>query len=463
MSRQVTLSWPSKGMNFLIDPKTGRWFSVKGDDIPVTTLRQEFVYESPILQLHQPSLRDNLVIFGDNLLAMRNLLPEFGEKVDLIYIDPPFKMGHPQRRSSDALEDGVWLSVFFERAKVAAELLKPGRIFCVHLNSIGQPYARVILDTLFGPGNLVSQISWQRAPDRTLLGQGQTPINDTLEYILVYSKGRMRDDLPPMQKQERLSWRTFRSYSRILSFSPQREVVDSFIDSRGHPATVFKHDWYKMEPFDMPNETEGHRWWHRLGPVFPRLTRLTNQQAESSFQQELLSRMTERDLLYSADFIQSRGKYKGKRTRYYLNGQIVLFLSEVAQLQRDGIVRISDLNNLWTHDEIPATGIAGEGGVTLKRSKKPERLLERIVECFSKKGELVLDYFAGSGTTGAVAHKMQRRWIMIEALEKPLDMCIQRMKRVCDGKDPRGITRDVGWMGGGGFRVLKVLNSGSAP
>ncbi len=392
---------------------------------------------------------------------MRNLMPEFREKVDLIYIDPPFSTGRTQSRFGDSLEDGVWLSMFHERASAAALLLKHGGIFSAHLNSVGQPYARVILDSLFGHGNLVSQVSWQRAPDRTLLGQGQTPINDCLEYILIYSKGKVRDDLPPMRKEEPLSWKTFSTYSRVLSFSPEREVVDSFLDSRGNPVTVFQHDWYKMEPLGISNLRKAYgQPWRRLGQVFPRLARLTNQQRESSFQQELLSRMSGRNLLYSADFTQSRGKHKGVRTRYYLNGQVVLFLSEVAQLRQGGMIRVSDLNNLWTHDEIPATGIAHEGGVTLKRSKKPERLLKRIIESFSRQGDLVLDYFAGSGTTGAVAHKMQRRWIMIEALEKPLDMCVQRMKRVIDGKDPSGITRDIGWMGGGGFRLLKVVKPG---
>jgi adenine-specific DNA-methyltransferase len=108
---------------------------------------------------------------------------------------------------------------------------------------------------------------------------------------------------------------------------------------------------------------------------------------------------------------------------------VVLWLRDVAALENDALVRVADWNNFWPADEVPATGIAREGGVTLRRGKKPERLLERIVSAFSLPGELVLDFFAGSGTTGAVAARLGRRFILVEASAAHVELCRARLGR----------------------------------
>ncbi len=457
MAKKIALSWAGDGTHIVMDPNTGRWLEAKATELSEAALTEKCEYLGSVQALTSTPYRGNLVVHGDNLLAMKALLHEYREKVDLVYVDPPFNTGRAQASFTDSLENGAWLSMFRDRALTAFDLLKPGGVFTAHLNYLGQPYARVILDELYGQENLVSQISWQRAPDRTVLGQGQTPINDCLEYILVYAKDKLRADLPPLRKEGPLSWKTLSTYSRVLKFSPSKEIVDGFTDKKGKPVTVFEHPWYDLQPVGLRDlEKAYNQPLRHLRPLFPNLVRLTNQQPESTFQQSLISRMPKKNVLYSADFTQARGKYKGERTRYYLNGQVVLFLSDVARLQSQGLTRVSDLNNLWTHEQIPSTGIAREGGVTLKRGKKPELLLKTIIECFSKKGDLVLDYFAGTGTTGAVAHKLHRRFIMVEAGPKQLSLCLERMRRVIDGKDPTGITKQIGWQGGGGFRLLQV-------
>ncbi len=440
----------------MTDPETGRWTFLEPGRLPEIRFVEKQCYSSPLRPLTKSPSKENLLIRGDNLTVMKALLPKFKNEVDLIYVDPPFDSKGVKGDLPGSWEQ-IWLSMFDERASLAAELLRPGGVFAAHLNRVGQPYARVLLDGLFGRQNLISQVSWQRAPDRTLLGQGSSLINDCLEYILIYAKGRVREDLPLPKKEEPLSWKTLSSYSRVLTFSPERRLVESFLDSSGNQVSVYKHEWYEMEPVGIANLRKAYGLPSRkLSRLFPRLTRLTNQQKESTFQQNLLFRMPQKNVLYSADFTQTKGKHKGQRTRYYLNGQVVLFLRDISRFGEKGPVRTADLNNLWTDDQIPATGIAREGGVALKRGKKPERLLQRIIGAFSKEGELVLDYFAGSGTTGAVAHKMGRRWIMIEAQEEPMSLCIGRMRRVIEGRDSSGITRAVGWVGGGGFRLLNA-------
>jgi adenine-specific DNA-methyltransferase len=158
--------------------------------------------------------------------------------------------------------------------------------------------------------------------------------------------------------------------------------------------------------------------------------RLTNQQAESTFQQALLARMTEADVLYRAEYTQARGKHRGARVRHYLNRNVVLWLRDIAEQRPDGaLIRVADLTTFWPADEIPATGIAREGGVVLRRGKKPERLLERIVAAFSREGEWVLDFFAGSGTAGAVAHRLGRRFVLVEAAAEHHALIVARLER----------------------------------
>ena len=463
MEQPVALTWHTQGQHVLYDKATGGWRMAGSDPLPVRRLAWVSDYGSvPPLSASEGIGNDidaarNLLIKGDNLFALRALLPSLASKVDFVYIDPPFNTGRNSGPYADNLDHGLWLSMFEERAALAKELIREGGVFAAHLNTVEQAYVRVILDGLFGRENFVSQVSWQRAPDRTLLGQGVAPINDCLEYILIYSKGPLRRDLPPPTKEEPISWKTLKTYSRLIRMSKEREKVAEFTDRQGNEVNIFVHDWFSMEPAGIENLRHAYfHSWRVMKPFFPYLCRLTNQQRESTFQQQLLSQMPDKDRLYSAEFVQARGKHKGLRTRYYLNGQVILFLKDISELRGNRVVRVADMNNLWTDDEVPATGIANEGGVALKRGKKPERLLSRLIRSFSLEGDLVMDFFAGSGTTGAVAHKLNRRWIMVEANEKSFSMCRKRMESVVDGTDPRGISREAGWNGGGGFTIMRV-------
>jgi len=121
----------------------------------------------------------------------------------------------------------------------------------------------------------------------------------------------------------------------------------------------------------------------------------------------------------------------------------------------------SDSNdgNLWLDFHNVGRTAESEGGVSFKNGKKPEKLLERIIGLFTKPGEIVLDSFAGSGTTGAVAHKMRRRWILVELRDHSKTHILPRLKRVIDGVDSTGVTCSNSWKGGGGFRYFSLAPS----
>ena len=109
--------------------------------------------------------------------------------------------------------------------------------------------------------------------------------------------------------------------------------------------------------------------------------------------------------------------------------------------------------------DIKTTGLDNEGGVDFRKGKKPEALIRRIIDMASNEGDWVLDSFAGSGTTGAVAHKMNRRWIMVELANHCFSHTIPRLKKVIDGDDAQGITKSVDWKGGGGFKFYELAPS----
>lgn len=420
-----TLVWPGRGGAVVRDPATGRWRFGERPAGPPPRLE-------PIAR-HGDGGGDppNLLVHGEAWDALAALAgtPLRGA-VRLCYIDPPFNTGQEFDVYDDRADHAVWLSGLEERLRAARALLASPGFLVAHVNVVEQAYLKVLLDELFGRERLVAQIAWQRAPDRTVLGQGHTLVADHLEYLLVYAHGAVPGDWPRPQREAPLPEKTLLTYSRTLEPSSAARLVDELADRAGAPVRIYAHAEYALAT--VPAATlrrAAERVDPELAARLPRLMRLTNQQPESTFQQELLRRMPERDVLYRAEYTQERGKHRGARVRFYLNGQVVLWLRDVAELRDGRLVRIADLSTLWTADEIPVTGIAGEGGVAMRRGKKPERLLERVIGAFSRKGEWVLDFFGGSGTTAAVAERLGRRWVLVEAGDHALTHAEPRLGR----------------------------------
>jgi adenine-specific DNA-methyltransferase len=142
---------------------------------------------------------------------------------------------------------------------------------------------------------------------------------------------------------------------------------------------------------------------------------------------------------------------------YFFRGDRILFLCDKVQDDENGGRLVEPLTNFW--DDIAWQGIAREGGIEFPKNKKPEKLIRRILEMGTSPGDWVLDSFLGSGTTAAVAHKMGRRWIGIEIGEHAETLCLPRLKRVVSGEDQTGISKQVGWKGGGGFRYCVLGES----
>lgn len=403
--------------------------------------------------LPEDTITDNLIIKGNNLLALHSLKKEFAGKVKLIYIDPPYyfkeKQGDDAFAYNSNFKLSTWLTFMKNRLEVAFNLLTPDGLIYVQTNEDGQAHLKVLMDNLFTEQKFVAQISWQRTSEgRSALGQGSSFIINSTEYLLCYSN-HYKPTRNLIKKRVEATVKALNQYSSILKSEGNRKLEKTIKDSKGNPIKIYKHSGYDYK--SIPSSTTKE---DRL-QNFEFLVREAAQQKESSLQQKILSEL-DPTVLYSVEYTPTSGKNKGKETKaYYINNGILLSLKNYAETDGEFVYRLATMNDFWSHDEIPVTGIAGEGSVNLKRGKKPEKLLQRIIEMSTQEGDLVLDYHLGSGTTCAVAHKLNRKFIGVEQLDYGDEDSLERLQNVIKG-DTTGISTEVEWKGGGSFTYLEL-------
>ncbi|MEX0703036.1 MAG: site-specific DNA-methyltransferase [Planctomycetales bacterium] len=404
-------------------------------------------------------LFDNRLIFGDNLLALKALEQEFTGKVKCIYIDPPFNTGQAFEHYDDGLEHSTWLTMMSARLELLHRLLAPAGVLFVHLDQEENHYLKVLLDEVFLRYNFLGQVAYERS-GVSGIGQGGAFLVNTHEYILCYSKDRTQFQVEDNRGASALESKDMKRYNRVLVSPGKRVEVDRFVaPSTGEPVVIYRHESERIDTISLRKFDERYEEIiARYVEDFPKVFRNTSIQKENEFQTRILSHCG--DGLYSADYLVSRGKREGEQiTAYYWNRQVFAWLSDTAEVREGQIVKTNKLSDFWPHAELPKADLANEGGVDFRRGKKPETLLKRLLGLVTKPGDWVVDSFAGSGTTAAVAHKMGRRWIMVELGEHCHTHIIPRMTKVIDGYDQGGISKAVDWKGGGGFRYYRLAPS----
>jgi adenine-specific DNA-methyltransferase len=326
----------------------------------------------------------------------------------------------------------------------------------VHLDQGEVHYCRVLLDEIFrGARNFVTQVTYQRS-GAAGIGQKGLVVN-TAEYLLVYRKGRKAIMVAETSALSvPLDRDVMRRYNKVLVSPGRRRLMREFLSvSNGLPVRIYEHEGFEVRPF-APRDFR-----YRMAEAgadyvkhFDAIFRTVNPQTENKFQGDIIATMKPHTL-YTVDYVPSRGKSEGRAvTRYYYGQRLIAWLKDTAIIIDGKAMKRTRLTDIWT--DIPTGNLASEGGVELSRGKKPEHLLKRIIELSSRPGDWVLDPFAGSGTTGAVAHKTGRRWIMMENGEQCHTHISTRLRAVIDGRDKTGITKDANWKGGGGFRYCYV-------
>ncbi len=388
-------------------------------------LEPRILLEDPARSYHAPQrvsendLFDNRLIFGDNLLALKALEQEFAGKVQCIYIDPPFNTGQAFTHYDDGIEHSLWLSLMRDRLEILTKLLTSTGSILVHCDDIEQAYLKVMMDEILGRENFITTFIWQKVDSPN---DNKVPITPDHEFILCYAKSA--SDVRFKQKSDQ---------SLLGAYGSRDEKGQLFRDRllKKNGKSSLREDrpsmFFAIESPDgtnvYPIHDDGKEACWAYGKVG-----VERMIAEGTL---IWKKRNDKWVPYTREYAPDNP------TRPYPTiWTDVLTTRQAKAHQRDLLP-----------DIIPFG------------TPKPEQLLQRIIEMASLPGDLVLDSFAGSGTTGAVAHKMGRRWIMVELGEHCHTHIIPRLQKVINGEDKGGITTSVDWQGGGGFRYFRLAGS----
>lgn len=354
----------------------------------------------------------NMLIHGDNLLALKALEADYSGRVKCIYIDPPYNTGNAFEHYDDGVEHSIWLSLMRERLELLHRLLAKDGSIWISIDDDEGHYLKVLCDEVFGRQNFINTVVWQKkygpANDAKWL-------SDSHDFILVYAKNKaiwrpnlflrtqkqLKDYKNP-DNDPRGIWRasdlSARTYSAACDYIITGPTGKEFSPPPTRSWTVSQQRFQELN-------VDNRIWWGVNGNARPMFKK---------FITEVKCGVTP-ETWWTRDFAGDNkiAKYESK--------------------------------NLYNGDSFA--------------TPKPEKLLQQIIHLATKDGDLVLDSFLGSGTTAAVAHKMDRRWIGVELGEHAITHCYPRLKQVVDGTDQGGISKALKWKGGGGFKFYELAPS----
>ncbi|MDO8721835.1 MAG: site-specific DNA-methyltransferase [Syntrophales bacterium] len=369
---------------------------------------------------------DNRLIFGDNLLALKALEQEFAGKIKCIYIDPPYNTGQAFQHYDDGLEHSLWLSLMRERFEVLRSMLRNDGVFFCQLNDDEMAYGKVLLDEVFGRANFLNQVSIKMKQTSGASGGGEDKrLKKNIEYILIYARDKDgsggftkfnevfdEEDLFEVIEDMRVAGKSWK-YTRILKSLGEKQFLKTIEDGSGEPIKVYVHSGVVMEPITQVAQEEGISEQECYVKYFQSIFRDTN--AQSSIRTRVMVAVSGQGNFFSIEYVPKSGKNKGQKvTLYYKGGNcdLIAWLKDVAVKRGARLLKLEKAGTYW--EGFPLNNLTKEGGVLFPQCKKPEALIQKVLQLATEPNDLVLDSFAGSGTTGAVAHKMGRRWIMVE-------------------------------------------------
>ncbi len=383
-------------------------------------LEPRILLEEPSLSYHAPTRKDgdifdNILIKGDNLLALKALEQQYAGKVKCVFIDPPYNTGSAFAQYDDGIEHSIWLGLMRDRVEVIYSLLSEDGSLWVTLDDNEVHYFKVMCDEVFGRRNFVCNSIWQK---KYTIANDAKWLADNHDHVLVYAKNKE-------------NWR------------PNRLARSGDMDSR----------------YRNPDNHPKGAW--KATPLYAKRTGSEKEQAFS---------FTFKNGVTWSPPKGTSPRFPAEKLREMdQNNEIWFGADGTATPSRKTFLKELKLTGtpaptVWLHGDAGNNHEAREEVKAINpddpfATPKPEKLLKRILELATSENDLVLDSFAGSGTTGAVAQKMGRRWIMIELGDHCETHIVPRLRKVINGADQGGISKAAEWKGGGGYRYFKLAPS----
>ncbi|KAB2912193.1 MAG: site-specific DNA-methyltransferase [Dechloromonas sp.] len=368
-------------------------------------------------------LFDNRLIFGDNLLALKALEQEFTGRIKCIYIDPPYNTGSAFEHYDDGIEHSIWLSMMRDRLEILAKLLAPDGAIFVQVDDNEGQYLRVMMDEVLGRQNFVATFVWRKVDSPN---DNKVFITPDHEYIFCFAKDITR-----------------------VSFN--RKIDPTLLEAYGQrdeTGRLYRDRLLKKNGKNSMREDRPSMFFSLRAPNGDEVFPIHDDGKEACW---AMGKDSIEALAAAGDLIwKNRGTSSAPKWIPYSREYAP------ASPERPYPTIWEDLH---TSRQAKAHQKEVLAGVPLFDTPKPEPLIERILRLSTNPGDWVLDSFGGSGTTGAVSHKMGRRWLMVELGEHCHTHILPRLKKVVDGADLGGVTEAVGWKGGGGFRYFRLAPS----
>lgn len=412
---------------------------------------------------------ENMLIHGDNLLALKALENKFTGKVKCIYIDPPYNTGAAFKDYDDNLEHSIWLKLMKARLEILRNLLCNDGSIWIQIDDEEQAYLKVLCDEIFGRNNFINMISVNMKNIAGASGGGEDKrLKKNCEYILIYAKNYCDlipfnpvysyiaiDKLVEQYRDENRSWK----YTSILINEGEKIYVASTLDGDGNEIKIYKRNNFDIRSINYikkkENLTEKEVYKKYAKKIFQ--TAMPQSSIRPRVMEKILKIGIESEL-YSIEYVPKSGRNKGLLYEQFYKGnnfRLLAWLKDVSK-EINGVLYKKDLQGTYWDFVSETKNLTKEGNVRFPDGKKAERLIKRIIYMTTEKNDLILDSFLGSGTTAAVAHKMGRRWIGIEMGKQAYTHCKVRLDRVISGEDKNGISKDVNWQGGGGYKFYEL-------
>lgn len=438
MATKLELTWYGKEERAAIEPRI-------------------LIENKELSNLEQDTNSENILVHGDNLLTLKALEQSHTDKIKCVYIDPPYNTGAAFEHYDDNVEHSIWLSLMRERLVILKRLMKEDGVIFVQIDYNEQAYLKVLMDEIFGRLNYVTMITCKvKAPSG--IASGANAFFDCSEYILVYAKNKKAFKFNPTKIDSVIIGPNAPTVTNVYNQLIEK-WENEFIDFTTFEGDVdikeMKPNNFIVSTIKKADRTE-KKYYENYKNIF-RIAAISGGRDKKilAYLQSLPNYNKEN--IYSYSYVASQGKNKGNKiTNYIYKGGNILFLSDFVRVdeEKKQVYKQDIITNIFNNDWWQ--GLTGEGGVSFKNGQKPEKLIQTLLTVVTNPGDIVLDSFLGSGTTCAVAHKMNRKWIGIEMGDHAYTHAKVRIDKVISGEDLSGISKSVNWQGGGGYRFYEL-------